>query len=103
MEGKGSYCVEHLSGNRDQKKKKGFIAAMRNSGQSPDCGHSNHGCHRLTVIAIPGDEQEKLFSLVFLLAFWQGEIVSELLADACGARLMASNSRSAAGWLYGLW
>lgn len=86
-----------------RKKKKGFIAAMRNSGQSPDCGHSNHGCHRLTVIAIPGDEQEKLFSLVFLLAFWQGEIVSELLADACGARLMASNSRSAAGWLYGLW
>lgn len=87
----------------ETRKKKGFIAATRNSGQSPDCGHSNHGCHRLTVIAIPGDEQEKLFSLVFLLALWQGEIVSELLADACGARLMASNSRSAAGWLYGLW
>lgn len=56
---------------RKKKKKKGFIAAMRNSGQSPDCGHSNQGCHRLTIIAISGDEQEKFFSLVFLLASWQ--------------------------------
>ena len=54
-----------------RKKKKGFIAAMRDSGQSPDCGHSNQGCHRLTIIAISGDEQETFFSLVFLLASWQ--------------------------------
>lgn len=59
--GKGSYCVEHLSSSLEtRKKKKGFIAAMRDEyGQSPDCGHSNQGCHRLTIIAISGDEQEK--------------------------------------------
>lgn len=39
----------------------------------------------------------------FLLTSLQGEVVSKLLADAFGVRLMGSNSRSAAGWLHGLW